>query len=76
LEADSTVDAAKADVSWERSSDPARQKPSAEKLRPVAEAAVGSVRETLKEQGLPASGKRHLRYRHAPRMSSPIGPQG
>ena len=28
----------------------------AEKLRPVAEAAVGSVRETLKEQGLPVGG--------------------
>ena len=27
-----------------------------EKLRPVAEAALGSVRETLKEQGLPSSG--------------------
>ena len=28
----------------------------AEKLKPVAEAAVGSVRDTLKEQGLPAGG--------------------
>ena len=56
LEPDGTVDAAKADASWERSSDPARRKAPAEKLRPVAEAAVGSVRETLKEQGLPASG--------------------
>ena len=56
LEADGTVDPAKADASWERSSDPARRKPAPEKLRPVAEAAVGSVRETLKEQGLPAGG--------------------
>jgi hypothetical protein len=56
LEPDGTVDAAKADASWERSSDPARRKSSAEKLRPVPQAAVGSVRETLKEQGLPASG--------------------
>jgi hypothetical protein len=56
LEPDGTVDAAKADASWERSSDPARRKAPAKKLRPVAEAAVGSVRETLKEQGLPASG--------------------
>jgi hypothetical protein len=56
LEPDGTVDAAKADASWERSSDPARRKSSTEKLRPVAEAAVGSVRETLKEQGLPVSG--------------------
>ena len=57
LEPDGTIDAAKADASWERSSDPASsQAESAEKLRPVAEAAVGSVRETLKEQGLPAGG--------------------
>jgi hypothetical protein len=56
LEPNGTIDAAKADASWERSSDPGRRKPVAEKLRPVAEAAVGSVRETLKEQGLPAGG--------------------
>jgi hypothetical protein len=56
LEPDGTVDAAKADASWERSSDPARLKTPSQKLRPVAEAAVGSVRETLKEQGLPAAG--------------------
>jgi hypothetical protein len=56
LEPDGTVDAAKANASWERSSDPGRRKPVVEKLRPVAEAAVGSVRETLKEQGLPAGG--------------------
>ena len=56
LEPDGTVDAAKADASWERSSDPGRRKSPREKLRPVAEAAVGSVRETLKEQGLPAGG--------------------
>ena len=57
LEPDGTVDAAKADASWERSSDPAScASRMPEKLRPVAEAAVGSVRETLKEQGLPASG--------------------
>ena len=61
-EPDGTIDAAKADASWERSTDPARAKskskpkPDAAKLKPVAEAAVGSVRETLKEQGLPAGG--------------------
>jgi hypothetical protein len=54
LEPDGTVDAAKADESWQRY--PARRKPPAEKLRPVADVAVGSVRETLKEQGLPFSG--------------------
>ena len=60
IEPDGTVDPAKADASWERSSDPGRSKVSpkapSEKLRPIAEAAVGSVRETLKEQGLPAGG--------------------
>lgn len=60
LEADGTVDPRKADAAWERATDPARSrskpKASADKLRPVGEAAVGSVRETLKEQGLPASG--------------------
>ena len=45
LEPDGTVDAAKADASWERSSDPARRKTPSQKLRPVAEAALGSVRE-------------------------------
>jgi hypothetical protein len=60
LEADGSVDPAKADASWERNTDPARSrsksKAPGEKLRPVGEAAVGSVRETLKEQGLPAGG--------------------
>jgi hypothetical protein len=45
-----------ADASWKRSTDPSRRRAPSEKLRPVAEAAVGSVRETLKEQGLPAAG--------------------
>jgi hypothetical protein len=60
LEPDGTVDPANADASWERSTDPgrakqAKAKPPA-KLKPVAEAAMGSVRETLKEQGLPSGG--------------------
>jgi len=60
LESDGTIDPAKADAAWQRSTDPGRTKvtpkTSAEKLRPVGEAALGSVRETLKEQGLPAGG--------------------
>jgi hypothetical protein len=60
VEPDGTIDQAKADAAWERSTDPGRSKvkpkASSEKLRPVAEVAVGSVRETLKEQGLPAGG--------------------
>ena len=60
LEADGTIDPARADAAWDRSTDPAKAKgtakPAPEKLKPVAEVAVGSVRETLKEQGLPAGG--------------------
>jgi hypothetical protein len=60
LEPDGTIDPGKADASWQRSTDPSRgkSKPSAlsEKFRPVGQAALGSVRETLKEQGLPAGG--------------------
>jgi hypothetical protein len=62
LEPDGTIDPAKADASWERSTDPARaqskakQKAESPKLKPVADAAMGSVRETLKEQGLPSGG--------------------
>jgi hypothetical protein len=62
LEPDGTIDAAKADAAWAQSSDPGRQPPAskrkvdAENLRPVTANAVGSVRDTLKEQGLPASG--------------------
>jgi hypothetical protein len=62
LEPDGTIDAAKADAAWEQSSDPGRKPPAskrkadAENLRPVTANAVGSVRETLKEQGLPFSG--------------------
>src|SRR5580693_1273797 len=59
IEPDGAIDPGKADAAWERSTDPGRTKsgtkakPSPENLKPVAEAAVGSVRETLKEQGLP-----------------------
>lgn len=56
LEPDGTVDPAKADAAWERTTEPARDKPKQQKLKPVADSAVGSVRDTLREQGLPASG--------------------
>ena len=56
LEADGTVDPVKADAAWTRSSDPARTGAKPKGLKPVAEAVVASVRETLKEQGLPAGG--------------------
>lgn len=56
LEADGTIDPVKADAAWQRSSDPARRKAATSRLRPVPEVALDSVRDTLKEQGLPASG--------------------
>src|SRR5262245_9782057 len=73
-EPDGTIDPAKADASWERSTDPGRARSTPhskpEKLRPVAEPALGSVRETLREQGLPA-GSRVTLSRPAPRAKSP-----
>jgi hypothetical protein len=59
VEPDGTIEAAKADAAWQRATDPSRAKPApkraaSENLKPVADAALGSVRETLKEQGLPA----------------------
>lgn len=65
VEPDGTVDPAKADAAWKRTTDPGRTgKPraarpasgpaSGPRVKPVSEAALGSVRETLKEQGLPA----------------------
>ena len=65
VEPDGTVDPAKADAAWKRTTDPGRtRKPEAARrapgsasgprVKPVSEAALGSVRETLKEQGLPA----------------------
>lgn len=56
-EPDGTIDPAKADAAWERSTEPGRaeSQPERKARRPISEAAVGSVRETLKEQGLPAS---------------------
>jgi hypothetical protein len=59
VEPDGTIEPAKADAAWQRSTDPGRvgsgpKRAASENLKPVANAALGSVRETLKEQGLPA----------------------
>lgn len=55
LHADGSIDAAASDARRAQATDPSmqrgRHKPS---LRPVPEAAVGAVTETLREQGLPA----------------------
>lgn len=56
LEPDGTVDPVKADAAWRHSTEPGRPNAKTEALKPVADAALGSVRETLKEQGLPAVG--------------------
>ena len=62
LEPDGTVDPAKADVAWQRNTTPARERPESrpvptpEPLKPVSRSALGSVRETLREEGLPTSG--------------------
>jgi len=56
LEADGTINPARADAAWTGSTEPARSKSRPAPLKPVAESAVGSVRETLKEEGLPAGG--------------------
>ncbi len=56
LEPDGTIDPAKADAVWDQTTDPAKSKIKPEKLKPIPEAAIGSVRETLMEQGLPSGG--------------------
>ena len=56
VEGDGTIDPAKADAAWAGSTLPNKAPVAESGLKPVADIAVGSVRETLKEQGLPASG--------------------
>ncbi len=55
LEADGTVDPAKADAAWERTTEP-HAAPRPRRMKPVAAAALSSVRETLREEGLPTGG--------------------
>ena len=59
--ADGSIDAAASDVRRAAATDPAKQRSRAgqvgvQKLRPISEAALDSVRDALKEQGLPATG--------------------
>lgn len=57
---DGSINAAASDARRAAATDPAKQRGRAGKpaaVRPVAAAAVGSVRETLKEQGLPAGSR-------------------
>jgi hypothetical protein len=56
---DGSIDAQASDARRAATTDPTKQRARSNKptgLRPVPEAALGSVRETLKEQGLPAGG--------------------
>lgn len=57
LLADGSIDAAASDARRAAGTDPAKRREPVEAkpmVKPVAEAALGSVRETLREQGLPA----------------------
>src|SRR5512147_28887 len=54
LHADGSIDAAASDARRAQATDPAMQRGQRASLRPVPEAAVGTVTETLREQGLPA----------------------
>jgi hypothetical protein len=56
LHADGSIDAAASDARRAQATDPAMQRgrnASSPRLRPIPEAAVGAVSETLREQGLP-----------------------
>ena len=62
LEPDGSIDLAKADGSWVQNADPSKTRASP-KLKPVPEAAVSAVRETLSESGSPLVGG--MSYLHA-----------
>jgi hypothetical protein len=55
-EADGAWDVAKVQAAWRRNTDQAQQRDPPPGLRPVPEVAIGAVRQTLHEQGLPAPG--------------------
>src|SRR5690606_6119368 len=56
-EPDGTIDPAKADRRWAANTESAQQRqPLTHKLKPVPEAALDAVRETLKDHGAPTSG--------------------
>lgn len=55
-EEDGAWDLARVRAAWQRNTDAAQQRQTPPRLRPVPEEAVGAVRDTLREQGLPAAG--------------------
>jgi hypothetical protein len=62
LEPDGTIDSARADRDWVRNADPSKGR-EAPKLRPVPDAVIGAVRDTLSEAGVPLVGG--MSYLHA-----------
>jgi hypothetical protein len=54
-EPDGTWELARVKAAWAGSTDPAQQRPKRRALKPVPAAAVGAVRETLREHGEPVS---------------------
>ena len=62
LEPDGTIDPVRADRNWVQNADPSKARAS-QKLRPVPDAAVGAVRDTLSEAGAPLVGG--MSYLHA-----------
>jgi hypothetical protein len=55
-EPDGSWDKAKVEQAWQQHPDGAQQRSPPERLRPVPAAALGSVRATLREQGMAAGG--------------------
>jgi hypothetical protein len=62
LEPDGTIDPVRANRDWVQNADPSKAR-EVQKLRPVPDAAVGAVRETLSEAGAPLVGG--MNYLHA-----------
>jgi hypothetical protein len=54
-EADGGWDVARVKAAWAGNTDPAQQRPKQRAMKPVPEAAVGAVRETLREHGEPVA---------------------
>jgi hypothetical protein len=65
LHADGSIDAAASDARRAQATDPAKQRSRASAVRPVPEAAIGAVNETLKEQGLPPAPGGGMTYLQA-----------
>jgi hypothetical protein len=53
---DGSWDVDRVKAAWGANTDAAQQRPARRGMRPVPEAAVGAVQQTLQEQGLPAAG--------------------